>query len=182
MKKITIGTKEWLLCEDVYDINDKRFNYFKMYLLKSLEGIDRPLFYESLQKAIDFVNKHKYVEAVAVMQNYGQAIEHDGYNEDALSKCFALICLYENEDQLNVDENFLNDKLAELWADGLTRGFVEETVRNFMIASPTSFGAYSQRLMEMTQNLGQEFWSALNDLQNGQAGNRDLNESESNNK
>jgi len=148
-----------------------------MYLLKSLEGIDRPLFSESLQKAIDFTNKHRYVEAIAVMQNYGQAIEKDGYNEDALSKCFALICLYDGEDQLNVDENFLNEKLAKLWADGLTRGFVEESVRNFTIASPTSFGAYSLKLAEMTQTLGQEFWNGLKDLQDGLLTQKDLNES-----
>jgi hypothetical protein len=168
MKDFKIGSKTYQLLEDVYDINDKRFNHFKMYLLKSLEGIDRPLYSETLQKGIEFFNNHKYIQGLSMFQNYGQAIEHDGYNEDALSKCFALICLEYGEDQLNTDENFLNRKLDDMWSNGLTRGVVEECVRNFTIASPTSFGGYSLKLAEMTQNLGPEFWSALEGLQNGQ--------------
>lgn len=151
--------------EDVYDINDKRFNYFKMYLLKSLEGIDRPLFTECLQKATDLMNAHKYIQALGLFQNYAMAIEHDGYNEDALSKCFALICIEKDEDQSNVDENFLNKKLEEMWQNNLSRGFVEESVTNFTIASPQSFGAYALMMSEMNQKLDGTFYSALSDLQ-----------------
>ena len=61
MKNIQIGKGNYQLMEDVGDINDKRFNYFKMYLLKSLEGIDRPLFKESLEKATDFFNRQRRI-------------------------------------------------------------------------------------------------------------------------
>ena len=165
MKNIQIGKGTYQLMEDVGDINDKRFNYFKMYLLKSLEGIDRPLFKESLEKATDFFNRQKYVQALGLFQNYAHAIENDGYNDDALSKCFALICLTENEDQLQVDENFLNQKLEKLWADGLTRRFVEESVQNFTIGSPASFGAYSLMMDEMSKTLNPEFYAGLDHLQ-----------------
>lgn len=165
MKDITIGKNKYHLMEDVGDINDKRFNYFKMYLLKSLEGIDRPLFKESLEKATDFFNRQKYFQALGIFQNYAHAIENDGYNDDALSKCFALICLTENEDQLQVDENFLNAKLETLWADGLTRRFVEESVQNFTIGSPASFGAYSLMMEEMSKTLNPAFYEGLEALQ-----------------
>jgi len=165
MKDITLGTHAYCLMQDVGDINDKRFNYFKMYLLKSLEGIDRPLFKESLEKATDFFNRQKYFQALGVFQNYAHAIENDGYNDDALSKCFALICLEEGEDQLQVDESFLNKKLETLWADGLTRRFVEESVQNFTIGSPASFGAYSLMMDEMSKTLNPEFYAGLDHLQ-----------------
>lgn len=165
MKELTIGLKTYHLMEDVYDINDKRFNYFKMYLLKSLEGIDRPLFTETHQKATDLMNAHKYLQANGLYENYLKSIEQDGYNDDALSRCFALICLTDSEDQLNTDENYLNEKLADMWANGLTRGLVEESVQNFTIASPQSFGAYALMITEMTQKLDGTFYSALNDLQ-----------------
>jgi len=165
MKEITIGKQKYLLMEDVGDINDKRFNYFKMYLLKSLEGIDRPLFKDSLEKATDFFNRQKYFQALGVFQNYGQSIENDGYNDDALSKCFALICIDEGEDQLQVDELFLNRKLEGMWANGLTRGMVEESVQNFTIGSPASFGAYSQMMAGMSQNLDQTFYEGLKTLE-----------------
>lgn len=165
MKNVTIGTKSYRLMEDVYDINDKRFNYFKMYLLKSLEGIDRPLFADTHQRATDLMNSHKYLQANGLYENYLKSIEQDGYNDDALSRCFALICLDDNEDQLNVDETFLDGKLADMWSNGLTRGFVEESVQNFTIASPQSFGAYALMITEMTQKLDGTFFSALSDLQ-----------------
>lgn len=165
MTEIQIGTKKYLLMEDVYDINDKRFNYFKMYLLKSLEGIDRPLYQECMIKATDLMNNHKYIQALGLFQNYGMSIEKDGFNEDALSKCFALICIEEGEDQTNVDETFLNKKLDGMWKEGLTRGFVEESVQNFTIASPQSFGSYALMIQEMSQKLDGTFYNALNDLQ-----------------
>ena len=165
MKEISIGTSKYLLMEDVGDINDKRFNYFKMYLLKSLEGIDRPLYMETLQKGVDFFNKQKYFQALGVFENYGKSIENDGYNDDALSKCFALICITDGEDQLNVDETFLNKKLEELWSNGLTRRLVEESVQNFTIGSPLSFGSYSLVMEEMSQKLDKTFFEGLETLQ-----------------
>ncbi len=165
MKEIVIGQKKYLLMEDVGDINDKRFNYFKMYLLKSLEGIDRPLFKETLEKGTEFFNHQKYFQALGVFQNYAHSIESDGYNDDALSKCFALICLFKDEDQLKVDELYLNEKLEELWKEGLTRKTVEESVQNFTIGSPASFGAYSLMMEEMSKTLSPEFYEGLSTLQ-----------------
>ena len=165
MKDFTLNNHKYSLMEDVGDINDKRFNYFKMYLLKSLEGIDRPLYKETLEKATEFFNKQKFFQALGQFQNYAQAIEQDGYNDDALSKCFALICLSEGEDQLNVDESFLNSKLETLWADGLTRAQVEESVQNFTIGSPASFGAYSLMMAEMSKNLNPTFYEGLKTIE-----------------
>lgn len=165
MKDFILNKRKYHLMEDVGDINDKRFNYFKMYLLKSLEGIDRPLFKQTLEQGTEFFNKQKYFQALGVFQNYGTSIENDGYNDDALSKCFALICLTDGEDQLNVDELYLNEKLEQLWKDGLTRGMVEESVQNFTIGSPASFGAYSLLMAEMSKNLGPTFYEGLKTLE-----------------
>jgi len=153
MRAFKIGDGDYQLLESVTDINDKRFTYFKMYLLQSLEGIDRPLFKSTMEKAMEHFNHHRYIQAWGEFENYNHAIEHEKYNEDALSKCFALICLEKNENQLNTDDNFLNEKLEKMWVDGLTRGLVEESVRNFIMMSPLSFGSYSQRLEEVTLKL-----------------------------
>ena len=164
MIKIKIGEAEYRLMESVEDINDKRFLYFKMYLLESLEGIDRPLFKTTMEKATEFFNKSKLLQAMGEFQNYQHSIEYEKYNDDALSKCFALICLEDEEDQLNVDDNFLQEKLERLWTNGLTRGFVEESVRDFTIASPLSFGSYSLALEEVMANLEAMPLSELRDL------------------
>lgn len=167
MKQISIGKENYNLLESVNDISDKRFAFFKMYLLQSLEGIDRPLFAETMQKAMDHFNGHRYVQAWGEFENYAHAIEYEKYNEDALSKCFALICLEPEEDQLNLDDNYLKEKLERLNKDGLTRGFVEESVRNFTQASPLSFGAYSLKLEEVTGNFDKKLLKEFQNLIEG---------------
>ena len=149
MKQIKIGKADYTLLESVNDINDKRFIVFKMYLLLSLEGIDRPLFRVTMEKAMAHFNHQRYIQAWGEFENYSHAIEYEKYNDDALSKCFALICLEQGEDQANTDDNFLIEKLGRLHENGLTRGLVEESVQNFTIKSPLSFGSYSLRLEEV---------------------------------
>jgi len=63
-----------------------------------------------------------------------------------------------------VDDNFLFEKLERMRAHGLSRGFVEESVQNFTIASPLSFGSYSLVLAEVIANLETTPLSVLNDL------------------
>jgi hypothetical protein len=106
-----------------------------------------------MDKAMGHFNERRYIQAWGEFENYRHAIEYEKYNDDALSKCFALICLEDGEDQTNTDENYLSEKLGRLYQDGLTRGFVEESVRNFTIASPLSFGSYSLRLEEVMTKL-----------------------------
>jgi len=65
--------------------------------------------------------------------------------------CFALICIAEGEKQEDVDEGKLKVKLAEMHRNGLARGFVEESVRNFMKASPDSFGEYIMLMEALSQ-------------------------------
>lgn len=175
MKEIKIGSEQYSLLESVNDINDKRFIFFKAYLLKSLEGIDRPLFKNTMDRALEFFNQSRYMQAWGEFQNYHRAIEYEDYNDDALSKCFALICIEDGEDQLNIDDNFLAKKLERLWSNGLTRGFVEESVQNFTKASPLSFGSYSLMLEEVMQNLNEMSLDELEVLQ------KNLNQQETKN-
>ena len=65
--------------------------------------------------------------------------------------CFAIICLEEGEDQKNTKESLYNKKLERMRKDGLTRGFVEESVSNFIKASPQSFGDYATLLSMMEE-------------------------------
>lgn len=153
MKQVKIGNGDYHLLESVNDINDRRFLEFKAYLLQSLEGIDKPLFQTTMKRAMDHFNGSRYIQAWGEFDNYLHAIEYEKYNDDALSKCFALICLEKDEDQLNIDANYLDEKLARLHKNGLTRGFVEESVQNFILASPLSFGSYSLRLEEVMAKL-----------------------------
>jgi len=166
MKEMTIGEQTYYLLDSVNEINDKRFTFFKMYLLQSLEGIDRPLFKDTMERAMGHFNKQRWVQAWGEFENYHHSIEYEKYNEDALTKCFALICLEEGEDQLNLDEEFLNKKIAKMHENGLTRGTVEESVENFSKASPRSLGNYSLMLEEVIANFDEILSSGLIDSLN----------------
>ena len=78
--------------------------------------------------------------------DYRSSITLEQVGWTGLSICFALICLKEGEDQAAKDsfkEDVLQKKLTKMRKDGLTRGLVEESVANFIKASPNSFGDYA---------------------------------------
>lgn len=151
MKTIKIGEIEYDLCENMNDILDSRFMTFKQYLLQSLERIDKPLFEATRQRAIAFLNKQQFYQAFQEFENYGEAIRIQEQNYESTSICFTIICLEKDEDQTKSDLNFFKGKLKKMQKEGLIRGFVEESVQNFIIASPNSFGEYSEVLKIMKQ-------------------------------
>lgn len=156
MKKITIGTKEYDLCEGVDDFYDIRFPMFLQYLRMSLEGIDKPLFAATMERAEARFDKGQFFKGFKEFQNYHAAINMEEVNDTGLSMCFALICLEDGEDQADVDEGKLRDKLARMRKSGLTRGIVEGSVKNFIKASPDSFQDYVvwlEMLEEMKKSL-----------------------------
>jgi len=152
MKDLVIGEKTYQLCEGVEDFYDIRFPKFLNYLRMSIEGIDKPLFAATMQRAEKFMDKGEFHRAWKEFMNYQMAIEMPETSSTGLSMCFALIVLEEGEDQSNVDEGLLKKKLERMRNDGLTRGLVEETVTNFIVASPDSFGDYGS-LMETIQEM-----------------------------
>lgn len=142
MKQVEIGDKSYQLCENVNDLYDIRFPVFLNYLRMSFENIDKALFAAKEIKADEWLNKGMPFNAVKEFLDYGASINLDQVNTTGLSMCFALICIAEGEDQADVDEGKLKVKLSEMRKHGLKRGFVEESTKNFMKASPDSFGEY----------------------------------------
>ena len=142
MKEIEIGEETYQLCKGVEDLYDIRFPLFLSYLRMSVENIDKPLFAMTMEKAEDFMDKKQFMKAWKQFDNYSVAINATEVETTGLSMCFAIICLEEGEDQTDTDEDKLRAKLKRMRGAGLKRGFVEESVTNFMKASPESFGDY----------------------------------------
>lgn len=157
MKKITIGKQEYELMQNPFDINDERFVVFKQHLLQVFENLNKPLFAETYSKCISNFNAGQHADTVIELTNFKKAIELKELNYDAYSICFALICLEKGEDQKDCSTSHQIDKLERMRKDGLNRGFVEETVENFMKASPKTFGVYLAMLEMMKPQLQGEF-------------------------
>ena len=153
MTPVEIGDKSYQLCENVNDLYDIRFPVFLNYLRMSIEEIDKPLFLSKDQKANEWLNKGMPYNAVKEYKDYGTSITLDQVSITGFSMCFALICIADGEEQSDVDEGKLKVKLAEMHRNGLKRGFVEESVRNFMKASPDSFGEYVLLMEAMNQTV-----------------------------
>ena len=143
MKQITIGDKDYQLCENVNDLYDVRFPVLLNYFRMSVEDIDKPLFAAKDQKANEWLNKGMPFNAVKEYKDYGTSVSLEQVSHTGLSMCFAIMCLAEGEDQADTDEGKFKVKLAEMQKNGLKRGFVEESVRNFIKLSPDSFGQYA---------------------------------------
>lgn len=151
MKEIQINETEYKLCEGVTDLYDIRFPLFLSYLRMSVENIDKALFKATMEKAIARADKGEFFKAIKEFQDYESAISLDQVSSTGLSKCFALICLEKDESQVETDEGALNSKLDRMRQAGLTRGFVEESVSNFIKASPQSFGDYGTLITMMEE-------------------------------
>ena len=141
MKKVDFGGKTFELCETEFDINDGRFMVFKQYFKQLQTKEDLPTFFATFEKWKGLMNKGNKVEADFCWYDYAKTV-NVGLDYDAYEFCFALICLYEGEDQMKTDENFLKEKLDILRKNGLTRGIVRREVENFIMASPELFLIY----------------------------------------
>ena len=156
MKELEIGEKTHQVCEGVDDFYDIRFPKFISYLRMSVEGIDKPLFAATMQRAEAKMDKGEFHQAWKEFVNYQTSIELPEVNTTGLSMCFALIVLEDGEDQSDVNEGRLKKKLERMRKEGLTRGLVEETVTNFIKASPDSFGDFGtlvEMMSEMKESL-----------------------------
>ncbi len=158
MKELIIGEITYNLCEGVSDLYDIRFPKFLNYLRMSVENIDKPLFTATLERAVAKHNKGQFAQSLLEFYDYRSAITLDQVGWTGLSICFALICIEEGEDQANkksFKEDVLQAKLTKMRKDGLTRGLVEESVSNFIKASPSSFGDYAilqEIISQMNEN------------------------------
>lgn len=158
MKTITIGKKEYKIIESIFDINDERFTVFKQYLLQVFENLDKPSFVATFQKYVTLSNAGQHAEGLIEWYNFKKAVELQEVNYDAYSFCFALLCLEEGENQRDTSKATHLKKLEEMRSEGLNRGMVEDTVTDFMKASPKQFGAYLEMLeyLQMKPRLSEE--------------------------
>lgn len=157
MKTIKIGKEEFQLMQTPFDINDERFVVFKQHFLQVFESIDKPLFAATYSKCMGFHNQGLHSDVVIELTNFKKAIDLKELNYDAYSICFALLCLEKGEDPKELSTAKHLDKLERMRKAGLTRGLVEETVENFMKASPKTFGVYLAMLEMMKPQLQEEY-------------------------
>lgn len=142
-EELMIGEITYSLCEGVDDLYDIRFPKFLNYLRMSVENIDKPLFATTFERAEARFDKGQFHKGLMEFYDYRSAITLEQVGWTGLSMCFALICLEKGEDQADAKESFMKKKLDVMRKNGLTRGLVEESVSNFIKASPDSFGDYA---------------------------------------
>ncbi len=164
MKKIKIGEKEYKMMDSLFDMGDQRFTVFKQHLLQTFENIDKPLFLVTYAKIMDNFNKGQHADGIIELHNFKKAIDLKDLNYDAYSFCFCLLILTDGEDMNDTsDLTQIETKLKQFREAGLTRGMVEEEVKNFMKASPGTFGVYLELLKLMTTPLSEEQLKELTD-------------------
>lgn len=157
MKPFKLGKKEYTQIETMFDINDYRFMIFKQYILQTIENIDKPVFLQTYSKYMAYLNAGEHAQGFLEWNNFKKSIELKELNHDAMGICFALLCLEKDEDQQECSKEIQIKKLDEMRANGLSRGQVEETVVNFMKASPKTFGVYLAVLEMTIPQLKEEF-------------------------
>lgn len=149
MKKIKIGKIDGFLIDSANDIWDSRYTKFRQYLFRSMENFDEPSFEQTYNRCMELFNSQKYSQAIIELRDYHSKSVNVFSDYDQIVMCFALLFLYENEkeNQADVDEGTLKRKIDELRDNGLTRGFAEESVLNFIQASLTISEAWKMEFL-----------------------------------
>lgn len=138
--KIELDKGSILVATNKGDINYLRYVKFKQYAPQFWERMDSPLFEVYFEKFMDLNNQGKYTQAAMVMRDYKLAIDQSQDDNDAWGLCFALISYEEDEAVEFVPNDVqLKEKLQRLADRGLTPDVIQESVVNFMKASPETF-------------------------------------------
>lgn len=139
MKELKTLTKSWKLLDDASELHQYRMPVLKEFILRAFENYDLPTeakLYSDIKKAVD---DKSLFDVSVVIDNYHIACNKAETEIDSIHIAFSMICLRENEDQLNTDLNFHKDKLKEMFADGLKADVAGREVINFTSKSPFEF-------------------------------------------
>ena len=139
-KKIELEKGSILVAEHKGDVNYARYVRFKQLAPQFWEKMDSPLFAVYLEKIQDAFDQGKYMKAHAALLDYKLAIDMSQQDYDAWGMCFALIS-YEKDEEVEFVPNDveLEEKLSRMTKAGLTPDVIQESVLDFMRASPETF-------------------------------------------
>jgi hypothetical protein len=149
MRTVKIGSKEYRQCQTPFDIGDERFLIFKQMFLQVFENLDKASFAQAFARYASYFNSGNHADGLIEWHNFKKSVELRDLNYDAYSFCFALITMTADESQSDFASDIQLKKLAEMRENGLSRGQVEDDVRNFIKAFPETFGVYLEVLEMM---------------------------------
>ena len=151
MKDLTIGNKNYKLCEDVTDFLEFRLPYLQEFILRAFENNDLPIYDVFFNEYKKLSNEGNRYDCDVLVSRLKDSVTK---NEPLLNNfhyAFALICLEDNENQLNVDLEYLKEKINIMFKEGLKGGVCVKSVLDFMVASPFEFRNYEAIIAFMKQ-------------------------------
>jgi len=154
MKKIKIGEEQCYILEGLDEMNYKRSLVFNQWSILVFEEQNHSLYELSMDRIKKFVNEGDYFSVINEVANNQFIKRLKEPSIDALGRCFALICLTEDEtkteaDPMGWDDNHLKEKIDRWSKAGLTRGTIQSEFKNFLKASPDSYLPYLEKLTMM---------------------------------
>jgi len=186
MKKFKLNGTTYRLLEGVDEMNYKRSVEFKVWAQMVFEETSHSLFSATKERVVQYANEGRMYEAVQEVLNGIFVRLNETPNEDAMGRCFALICLRMDEkegDSETWSDEHITEKLNELSENGLNRGKVEEAFLAFLKTSPVSYVLLRERMVQIKvveEMLNSD--ESLNTLVNLQETMQDLTDMESSEK
>lgn len=154
MKKIKIGEENCYILQGVDEMNYKRSLLFNQWSILVFEEQNHSLYEITIDRFKKYFNDGDYLSAANEIVNNQFLKKLKEPSIDALGRCFALICLTEDErtkesDPLMWDDGYLKEKIDRWSAEGLTRGMMTSEFKNFLKASPDNYLPFQEKLMMM---------------------------------
>lgn len=154
MKKITIGKEQCYVLEGLDEMNYKRSLLFNQWSILVFEEQNHSLFELAVDRIKQYFNQGDYVSVINEVVNNQFLKKLKEPSIDALGRCFALICLTEDErgnesSPATWDDTRLKEKIDRWSEAGLTRGVMLNEYKNFLKASPDSYLPFLEKLLMM---------------------------------
>lgn len=147
MKTIELGEYKYRICETADDLPIKRYVQLKEYLSYKDTGVDRASLIEMVQKFVISFDTESKSGMLIALKDYltGLNLIRDKKDPDQL--IFSVITFEEGEPN-EFNEGFAMEKLNRMNEYGVTQGFIEDQIVNFIVASKTHFVTYFRKNLE----------------------------------
>ena len=133
MKNLQVGNIKLKVATGLKDISVTRYKDIQTLYLALMPSTDTPV--ETLQKAIDYINKNSIVNASTVLANYLHFIQV-AEDINIWGSIFCLITFEDGEKNETLENHEVKIKLSKLEKEGLKFSTVKKEVENFMKAFP----------------------------------------------
>lgn len=156
MITIKIGETDYSLIETAEELSIKRYTELEALMVYKMTGVQIPSLVEAMRGFIAGFDENSKSKMLISLKDYHTGLLEVQNRNNADQLIFSLIVLEDGEDSTGYNSGRAKEKLERMNVNGLTQGFVKETVEAFIVASPLLYAQSLLMSLEGQKKITQE--------------------------